>query len=409
MRTAARHLVRSSTFSVRASSVRPRRMLTRAATVAAEGAPPAAAPPPAAQDDGIFSRHGGKIVGGFLGSVALYFYRSSVGTDNANAVKAAVEDASPIEPHEIEDLRCLNDLPPQTFEMVRNAVEEAFPTGVAFYPDFVEVVATVLPRPLEAGHLLDRAILGDGAVPPPRPPMTLLEGAASAAAGADRARLFRTDFLLTAFSMAVNSTVEERVTSFFDLLAARADAFRASEGGRGVGAFDGDDGRISSDGGDGDGGGSGGSGGFLSDDTGRSTDDGGAAPRRDRDGVAGDGNGGEDRRRLDAATVGDFLDLLLASHQLPAGRYVTKSERRLPAQGYRVTTGSEVLQKALRDAHDEEQRNRMGWLERKMSAAFDPAVAAAHGFDREAFERLLRCYAVCAWGTCYSPRRPEHH
>lgn len=40
-----------------------------------------------------------------------------------------VEAACPLEPEEVEELRCVNDYPPPTFRKVLDSVKKAFPTG----------------------------------------------------------------------------------------------------------------------------------------------------------------------------------------------------------------------------------------------------------------------------------------
>ena len=40
-----------------------------------------------------------------------------------------VEEECPLEPTEVEELRCVNDYPPSTFESVLDSVRRAFPSG----------------------------------------------------------------------------------------------------------------------------------------------------------------------------------------------------------------------------------------------------------------------------------------
>lgn len=40
-----------------------------------------------------------------------------------------VEEECPLEPTEVEELRCANDYPPSTFESVLDSVRRAFPSG----------------------------------------------------------------------------------------------------------------------------------------------------------------------------------------------------------------------------------------------------------------------------------------
>ncbi|CAN0475960.1 unnamed protein product, partial [Hapterophycus canaliculatus] len=40
-----------------------------------------------------------------------------------------VEEECPLEPVEVEELRCANDFPPSVFEEVLDSVRRAFPSG----------------------------------------------------------------------------------------------------------------------------------------------------------------------------------------------------------------------------------------------------------------------------------------
>ncbi|CAM9097506.1 unnamed protein product, partial [Chrysoparadoxa australica] len=157
----------------------------------------------AEEKEGIFSRHGGKMVLGFLGGVGAWLYRGHLGNNNFELVRSQVEDSSPLDPHEVEDLRCSNDLPPHVLSKVQSHLWEEYPDGLITYPKFVEVVTRILPHPLENGHLLDRVVLG-------------LESSDQSRA-ADSPRLHDLDLLLVCLSMAVNTTVEERVEQMWQL------------------------------------------------------------------------------------------------------------------------------------------------------------------------------------------------
>jgi hypothetical protein len=51
---------------------------------------------PAATKEGIFSRHGGKMVLGFMGGIGAWFYRSTLGTANFTAIKEKVSKQWPL-------------------------------------------------------------------------------------------------------------------------------------------------------------------------------------------------------------------------------------------------------------------------------------------------------------------------
>ncbi|CAM9307434.1 unnamed protein product, partial [Pylaiella littoralis] len=138
----------------------------------ASAAPTAAASAAAAKkrlddNEGIFSKHGGKMVLGFIGGIGLWFLRSHLGGNALDALKNEVEEECPLEPVEVEELRCANDYPPNVFEAVLDSVRQAFPSGRATYPEFARHVTSsgLLPEPLTMGFLLDRMVLTAAAHP----------------------------------------------------------------------------------------------------------------------------------------------------------------------------------------------------------------------------------------------------
>ncbi|CAM9307507.1 unnamed protein product [Pylaiella littoralis] len=95
--------------------------------------------------------------------------------------------------------------------------------------------------------------------------------------------------------------------------------------------------------------------------------------------------------------------MLMASHQLPSGRYAVKDERRVwPVQQYRLASGRDAFYKGLLSLHEDEQKRTKGWIERKLAPTYDPADEEQVAF--ELFERVLRSSPVCAWGECLGRR-----
>ncbi|CAM9353021.1 unnamed protein product [Discosporangium mesarthrocarpum] len=117
------HGARGRVFSVAAAS-------SLKSTLGAEGTGTSGPSSKAKADkEGIFSRHGGKMVLGFLGGVGVWFFRGHLGNKKFEALKEEVEMACPLEPFEAEDLRCANDYPPGVFPRLLKSVEGAFPSG----------------------------------------------------------------------------------------------------------------------------------------------------------------------------------------------------------------------------------------------------------------------------------------
>lgn len=347
-----------------------------------------ATPAKAAVDkEGIFSKHGGKMVLGFLGALGLWFLRNHLGNKSFDALKDEVEAACPLEPEEVEEFRCLNDYPPPTFRKVLDSARKAFPSGRATYPEFVRHVTAsgTLPEPLFAGNLLDRLVLtaaahrgflGAAARGEPAPAPSLVASGVSRTGGlgndvglAERGggwgggpddtasavtaggeEELDLDFLMVAFSTAVNTTPAERIGQLWELM--RDDSFGQPEESTG---------------------------GNLKDEKYK-------------------------EEYIPAARAEKMVGLLLAGQQLPVGRYAVKDETRVwPVQQYRFASASDVFLKGLVDLHQEQEKRGKGWIERKLGKAYDPR--SEEQISYELFERVLRSGSVCAWGECFAHAR----
>eukprot|EP00903_Cladosiphon_okamuranus_P011178 g10549.t1 len=309
-------------------------------------------------NEGIFSKHGGKMVMGFIGGIGLWFLRSHLGGKALDAVKDEVEQECPLEPMEVEELRCANDFHPSVFESVLDSVRRAFPSGRATYPEFVRHVTSsgLLPEPLSLGFLLDRMVLMAAAHPgiigaaargeasPVPGDSGFGEGGVMGWAGggsADTVEL-EVEFLMVAFSSAVNTTPTERMRQLWDM-----------------------------------------------------------AREQQAAGVGGADEGQEGL--MPASKAMSIVGMLMASHQLPAGRYAVKDEQRAwPVQQYRLASGRDAFLKGLLSLHEDEEKRTKGWIERKLAPTYDPAKEEKVSF--ELFERVLRSSPVCAWGECLGRR-----
>ncbi|CAN0131184.1 unnamed protein product [Scytosiphon promiscuus] len=121
-------------------------------------------------------------------------------------------------------------------------------------------------------------------------------------------------------------------------------------------------------------------------------------------GGRGDGEGEQDEEAcIPASRAISIVGMLMASHQLPSGRYAVKDERRVwPVQHYRLASGRDAFYKGLVSLHEDQEKRTKGWIERKMTPAYDPAEEEKLSF--ELFERVLRSEPVCAWGECLGIR-----
>eukprot|EP00937_MAST-01D_sp_MAST-1D-sp2_P000760 g760.t1 len=134
-----------------------------------------------------------------------------------------------IAPNEISEMRRQNDIKPGHFKRISRHMHDKsrFPTGTATVADFKHCLclhlARACPHGIAHGHNLERVLDG---LPAKCRGVAAGGAAASAAAGdarADDEERVPVGLLLVAFSMAVDSHVDERVACLFDMLSPSGD------------------------------------------------------------------------------------------------------------------------------------------------------------------------------------------
>jgi hypothetical protein len=146
-----------------------------------------------------------------IGLVVASLVRSWYGTANRNAVRDGIENASALDPLEIDDLRAANsELTPEIF---RELVERARDEDERTYREFIEAVRKVMVKQkgeaftVELGHLLDRVVV-----------------AAVRERGGTTDDPMPSAFWWTVLSMALHGTASERIELLWAVLAAGGDA-----------------------------------------------------------------------------------------------------------------------------------------------------------------------------------------
>lgn len=156
----------------------------------------------------LFLDNLGKIFLGAIGLLIASLVRSSYGTSNRTKVREQLEEKSALDPLEVDDLRVANSqLTPEVFRDIMEDVQETFPEGTATYTDFVSCVRKNMARlkgdafTVELGYLVDRAVLAALHEKDKREdePLPLV-------------------FLLTALSMSLRSTVDDRIAILFEAM-----------------------------------------------------------------------------------------------------------------------------------------------------------------------------------------------
>jgi hypothetical protein len=190
----------------RSVSVSSERSFSAATAVHAKESTATAASDKKKDDSNIFLDNLGKIFLGAIGLLIGTLVRSSYGTSNRNKVRDELEEKASLDPLEVDDLRVANsELSPDVFRDIMEDVQDTFPLGVATYQDFVRSVRKTMSRlkgdafTVELGHLLDRAVI-----------------AALHEQGKSEDAQVPLTFLLAALSLALNSSVEDRIHILFD-------------------------------------------------------------------------------------------------------------------------------------------------------------------------------------------------
>jgi hypothetical protein len=116
----------------------------------------------------VFLDNLGSIFLSAIGLIIGSLVRSYYGTNNRNKIRDALEEASPLDPLEIDDLRTANsELTVQVFRDIMKDVTERFPDHQnVTYADFIAAVRRNMVAmkgdnfTIELGHLMDRVVLG---------------------------------------------------------------------------------------------------------------------------------------------------------------------------------------------------------------------------------------------------------
>ncbi|GMH63297.1 hypothetical protein TrLO_g6122 [Triparma laevis f. longispina] len=157
-------------------------------------------------DSNVFLDNLGKIFGLCILSIVLMVVRSSRGGTNRGNVRDEIEDTSVLDPVEIEDMRSLNEeFSPVLFRLVTSAVYSKYPTECT-YKQFLSTTMSTLRKAtsdptfsIQLGHNIDRVVFTF--------PQYHDEKA------------YPNSLFLTVLTMAVYSTVQERIKLIYEVAA----------------------------------------------------------------------------------------------------------------------------------------------------------------------------------------------
>lgn len=177
-------------------------------------------------DANIFLDNLGKIFFGVIAAIILALVRSSRGSNNRIKLREEIEQSSLLDPSEIDDLRFINSqFSPDIFKRIMQDAISSFPNGETTYPNFLSTVLQTIKEvkgeqfTIEFGHFLDRIVIGYFESIRKREGYGGEELSAIDPSNAS----IPLPFLFTILSLALNSTVSERVRILFDTLKPRHD------------------------------------------------------------------------------------------------------------------------------------------------------------------------------------------
>eukprot|EP00957_Ditylum_brightwellii_P060465 4591642-Ditylum_brightwellii.AAC.1 len=178
-----------------------------------------------ADEPNLFLDNLGKIFLAAIATVVLMLVRSSHGTTNKNNIRDDVETLSALDPLEIDDLRDANtEFTLDVLDEIHKEVYSEFgETKEATYNEFISVVLRVMRRlkgdafTIELGHLMDRVVIA------------AMEVQYSNSGNDEKGIMMKEEqgmvdektplsLLLTALTLALNSTVRDRVSILYQIM-----------------------------------------------------------------------------------------------------------------------------------------------------------------------------------------------
>ena len=162
-------------------------------------------------DSNVFLDNLGKIFLATIATIIVTLIRSSYNTSNRNKVRDMVEDVSVIDPIELDELRIANsELDPEVFRAILRDLSEQYPEFTCSYREFIGTVRKTMVGlkgsafTIELGHLVDRVVLD------------ILKKYEKTADEPLPLSLW-----MAILSMALNSTVNERIQLLFEVMKAQ--------------------------------------------------------------------------------------------------------------------------------------------------------------------------------------------
>ncbi|KAL9184660.1 hypothetical protein ACHAXT_012630 [Thalassiosira profunda] len=168
-------------------------------------------------DSNIFLDNLGKIFLSTIGLVLVTLLRSTKANNSRTALREEIEAVALLDPLEIDDLRSANsDFTVEVWERIAEGVRKEFAgrEGVT-YPEFLSAVVRLMKEEkgegftIQLGHLVDRVVIAE---------LERTYGGNTDGAGSLMKRELPLPFLFAALSLALNSTVADRIRILYECL-----------------------------------------------------------------------------------------------------------------------------------------------------------------------------------------------
>lgn len=172
-------------------------------------------------DSNVFLDNLGTIFLAVIAMIIATLVRGSYNTSNRNHVRDQIEDRSALDPMEIDELRIANsELTSEVFHNIVAEVKGQFPSGQCTYSDFIKTVRTVMARmkgpafTVELGYSLDRVVV------------QMLQKHKKSSEDEQPVTLW-----LTVLTLALNSSVPDRIRALYGALQAEQEGRGDENGG----------------------------------------------------------------------------------------------------------------------------------------------------------------------------------
>lgn len=297
-------------------------------------------------DSNIFLDNLGKIFLSSIGIVLVMLLRSTRSNNSRSGLRDDMEANCLLDPLEIDDLRMANSqvLTKEVWDKIVVEVDGEFPMGEATYLQFMKVVLRVLREShgdgvgtIQLGHLVDRVVIAELE----RRGRSVNNNGDGDDERSTSSNELPLPFLFAALSLAMNSTVAERVDALYNVMLLPSSSSSSMT--------------------------------TISNDSNAS-------------------NNNEQQLLASGDQVSQMIQHLQNTCQLVPDAQIVETNSKIPFQTYRVGDGAELTKRA-REGYGGKKGNEGVTREKEGDVSLDE------------FYAILKSRTVCAWGECYVKKK----